>query len=301
MPNPTILAEEIPTPGQATPTTMQATTPAPAVVRFFTRFTLEQRYMHAIMLTTFLGLAATGITIRFSTNAWAQHFAFAIGGFGTILFIHKLCAVTLTLEFMYHIKDLATRILFRKEKGLLWGSSSMVPNLKDLQDILGNFRWFFGRGPKPKIGSYAYWEKFDYWAVFWGMLIIGFSGYVMWFGPFFGKFLPGWALNAVQIVHGEEALLATAFIFSIHFINAHLRPDNFPMDTTIFTGTMTEDEFKQRHGEEYVQLVRDGSLNQKLTTKPPTWLLNFSKVMGFTAVLIGVLLLVLTVSAYFRE
>ena len=170
--------------------------------------------MHAIMFVTFLGLAATGLTIRFSTNAWAQHFALAIGGFGTILFLHKLCAVILSLEFLYHLQNIAVRILVRKEKGLLWGPDSMVPNLKDLKDIIGNFRWFFGRGPRPKLERYAYWEKFDYWSVFWGMIIIGLSGYVMWFGPFFGKFLPGWALNAVQIVHGEEALLAATFIFS---------------------------------------------------------------------------------------
>jgi cytochrome b subunit of formate dehydrogenase len=270
-------------------------------VRYFIRFTLLQRYMHAIMFTTFLGLAATGLTIRFSTNAWAQHFAFAIGGFGTILFLHKFCAVILSLEFLYHLQNIAVRILVRKEKGLLWGPDSMVPNLKDLKDIIGNFRWFFGRGPKPKLERYAYWEKFDYWSVFWGMIIIGLSGYVMWFGPFFGKFLPGWALNAVQIVHGEEALLAATFIFSIHFINAHLRPDNFPMDTTIFTGTQTEEEFKERHPEEYERLMAQGRLEQQVTTKPPTWLMNFSKVTGFTAVLIGVLLLVLSVSAYFRE
>ncbi len=279
----------------------QASTQGLRGERYFMRFTLMQRYMHAIMFTTFLGLAATGLTIRFSTNAWAQHFALDIGGFGAILFIHKLCAVTLTLEFLYHVKDIAVRILFRKEKGLLWGPSSMVPNLQDLKDIIGNFRWFFGLGPKPEIGRYAYWEKFDYWAVFWGMIIIGFSGYVMWFGPFFGRFLPGWALNAVQIVHGEEALLAITFIFSIHFVNSHLRPDNFPMDTTIFTGVMTEEEFKERHGHEYDKLVREGKLEEKLTIKPPTWLMNFSKVVGFTAVFIGLLLLVLAVSAYFRE
>jgi len=299
MPDQRISVEESKLPEQAAATSIKAQEVHPE--RFFTRFTLLQRYMHAIMFTTFLGLAATGLTIRFSTNAWAQHFALAIGGFGTILFLHKFCAVILSLEFLYNLQNIAVRILVRKEKGLLWGPDSMVPNLKDLKDIIGNFRWFFGLGPKPKLERYAYWEKFDYWSVFWGMIIIGFSGYVMWFGPFFGKFLPGWALNAVQIVHGEEALLAATFIFSIHFINAHLRPDNFPMDTTIFTGTQSEEEFKERHPEEYERLASQGRLDQQATTKPPTWLMNFSKVTGFTAVLIGVLLLILTVSAYFRE
>ena len=66
-------------------------------------------------------------------------------------------------------------------------------------------RWFLGLGPKPQFDRYAYWEKFDYWAVFWGMIVIGFSGYAMWFAPFFAHFLPGWALNAVLVIHSEEA------------------------------------------------------------------------------------------------
>src|SRR5581483_947276 len=79
-----------------------------------------------------------------------------------------------------------------------------------------------------KFERYAYWEKFDYWAVFWGMVVIGFSGYAMWFAPFFARFLPGWALNAALVIHSEEGLLAILFIFSIHFVNTHLRPDSFP-------------------------------------------------------------------------
>jgi cytochrome b subunit of formate dehydrogenase len=272
----------------------------PEAERYYVRFTPMQRWMHVIMFSTFLGLATTGLTILFSTNAWAQHFALTIGGFGAILFIHKFCAVILTLEFLYHIGNIAFRIVVKKEKGLLWGPDSMVPNLKDLKDILGNFRWFLGLGGKPRLERYAYWEKFDYWAVFWGMIIIGFSGYVMWFGPFFGRFLPGWALNAVQIVHGEEAVLAATFIFSIHFINGHLRPDNFPMDTTIFTGIQSEEEFKQRHADEYQRLVAEGRLEEKLACRPERSLLKVSKVIGFTVVLAGIVLLILSVRAYIR-
>jgi hypothetical protein len=33
-----------------------------------------------------------------------------------------------------------------------------------------------------------------------GTVIIGFSGYVMWFGKFFGKIQPGWALMAPNAI-----------------------------------------------------------------------------------------------------
>ena len=269
--------------------------------RYYVRFTREQRYLHAVLFTTFLGLAGTGLPLRFSQSYWARLFASGVGGFGAILFFHKFCAVVLTLAFLYHLKDLISRWLVHHEKGLFWGSTSMVADWKDVKDLFGHLRWFVGLGPKPQFGRYAYWEKFDYWAVFWGMIIIGFSGYAMWFAPFFARFLPGWALNAVLVIHSEEGLLAILFIFSIHFVNTHLRPDSFPMDMVVFTGVESEEEFKHKRPEEYQKLVAQGKLQTRTGEKPPVWLLNFSKVVGFLAILIGFVLLVLTLSAYFRE
>ena len=126
-------------------------------------------------------------------------------------------------------------------------------------------------GPKPQFDRYAYWEKFDYWAVFWGMIVIGFSGYAMWFAPFFARFLPGWALNAVLVIHSEEGLLAILFIFSIHFVNTHLRPDSFPMDMVVFTGVESEEEFKHKRPLEYERLVKDGKLEARLGEAPQTF------------------------------
>jgi len=263
------------------------------------RFTREQRYLHAVLFTTFLGLAATGLPMRFSESFWARKFASGVGGFGTIIFFHKFFAVVLTVAFLIHVKDVFTRALVHREKGIFWGKTSMVANWKDVKDLFGHIRWFLGLGSKPQFERYAYWEKFDYWAVFWGMVVIGFSGYAMWFAPFFARFLPGWALNAVLVIHSEEGLLAILFIFSIHFVNTHLRPDSFPMDMVIFTGVESEEEFKTKRPEEYQRVAAQGKLETRLAVKPPIWLLNFSKAVGYTAIFIGLLLLVLTLSAYF--
>ena len=267
--------------------------------RYFMRFTRGQRYLHAALFTSFLGLAATGLPLRFSESIWARGLAKGVGGFGAILFFHKFCAVVLTVAFLIHVRDLFLRAVVHHEKGIFWGKTSMVANWKDVKDLFGHIRWFLGLGPKPKFERYAYWEKFDYWAVFWGMVVIGFSGYAMWFAPFFAHFLPGWALNAVLVIHSEEGLLAVLFIFSIHFVNTHLRPDSFPMDMVIFTGVESEEEFKHKRTEEYERLKAEGKLESRVAEAAPVWLLNFSKVVGFTAIFIGLLLLVLTLSAYF--
>ncbi len=267
--------------------------------RFYVRFTREQRYMHAVLFTTFLGLAATGLPMRFSESFWARKFAAGVGGFGAILFLHKFFAVLLTIAFLIHLKDIFQRAIINREKGIFWGPTSMVGNFKDVGDVFRHMRWFLGLGPKPQFDRYAYWEKFDYWAVFWGMIVIGFSGYAMWFAPFFARFLPGWALNAVLVIHSEEALLAVLFIFSIHFVNTHLRPDSFPMDMVIFTGVESEEEFKHKRTLEYERNSKRGELEKKVGIAPPLWLVNFSKVVGFTAIFIGLTLLVLTLTAYF--
>jgi cytochrome b subunit of formate dehydrogenase len=267
--------------------------------RHIVRFTAAQRTLHAVLFSTFLGLAATGLPLRFSESIWARGLAKFVGGFGAILFFHKFCALALTVAFLIHVKDLFQRVLVKREKGIFWGVTSMVANWKDVKDILAHMRWFIGLGPKPKFDRYAYWEKFDYWAVFWGMMVIGFSGYAMWFAPFFAHFLPGWALNAVLVIHSEEGLLAILFIFSIHFVNTHLRPDSFPMDMVIFTGVESEEEFKHKRPLEYQRMVAEGKLDARVGEKPQRWFVNFSRIVGFIAISVGVILLILTLTAYF--
>jgi cytochrome b subunit of formate dehydrogenase len=269
--------------------------------RYYQRFSVPQRYLHGFLAVTFLGLAMTGLPLRFSTAPWAIALARAVGGFGTILFFHLFSAVVMTVAFLIHVANLAYRIVARKEYGLLWGSSSLVFNLKDIKDFIQQMKWFFWRGPKPKFDRYAYWDKVDYWAVFWGMGIIGFSGYAMWFAPFFARFIPGSWLNIALLIHGEEAILAVGFIFTIHFFNTHLRPDNFPMDLVIFNGRQSEEELKHRHPEEYKRLVESGDLEKLRVEAPPAWLQNFGRAFGTTAILIGFVFLSLMIVAFVKE
>jgi len=268
--------------------------------RYYTRFTPADRFMHAVLVVTFLGLAATGLCLRFSAAGWSVSFASAVGGFSAILFFHKLCAVLLTIDFGAHVVDIGYKTIVKKQWGLLWGPNSMVPRLKDLQDFVGQLKWLVFMGPKPKFDRYTYWEKLDYWGVFWGMAIIGISGYAMWFSGLFAKLIPGSWLNIALLIHGEEALLAIGWIFVIHFFNEHLRPHNFPMDVSIFTGSQTEEEYRERHPEEYARELAKGGLDRFRTAAPPSWATPVSRLFGGMAVVIGVLLIVFTAVAFTR-
>jgi cytochrome b subunit of formate dehydrogenase len=133
--------------------------------------------------------------------------------------------------------------------------------------------------------------------VFWGVAIIGASGLIMWFPTFFTRFLPGWIINIALIIHSDEALLAAGFIFSIHFFNTHFRPEKFPIDPVIFTGTVPLEEFKLDRPQEYAKMVADGTLEDRLVQPPSPQALRFWKIFGFTALGIGLTLIVLILYA----
>jgi cytochrome b subunit of formate dehydrogenase len=268
---------------------------------YYTRFTPGQRLLHAVLMVTFLGLAATGLPLRFSAASWSVAFSKTVGGFSAILFFHKFCAVILTVAFLAHVADIGYRIVVKRQRELLSGPNSLIPNLKDLRDLWGQMKWFLFLGPQPKFDRYTYWEKLDYWGVFWGMAIIGISGYAMWFAPAFARLFPGSWLNVALLIHGEEALLAVGYIFVVHFFNEHLRPQNFPMDVTIFTGAQTHEEFRERHPQEYARAADADELEALRTQAPPAWAVKLSRVVGGAAVAIGIVLIVLTAEAFLRD
>jgi hypothetical protein len=156
------------------------------------------------------------------------------------------------------------------------------------------FNWFFGRGPRPALDRWTYWEKFDYWAVFWGMAIIGGSGMMLSFPEATASVVPGWIFNIATLVHGEEAILAAVFLFTVHFFNNHFRPDKHPPpDIVMFTGSVPLEEFKREHFLEYKRLVETGELQKHLVDAPSRPMTLGSRILGITLIVFGLILLVL--------
>ncbi len=233
----------------------------------YQRFTRLNRTLHALMIVSFMSLALTGMTLKFSYTSWAAFLSRRLGGFESAGFIHRAAASLMFCLFVAHLVDLDRKR--RKEYGgslfkLLFGRDTMLFTGRDLRDLLGNLKWFVGAGPRPRYGRWTYWEKFDYLAVFWGIFVIGCTGLMLWFPVFFTRFLPGAVINVATIIHSDEALLATGFIFTVHFFNTHLRPEKFPMDTVVFTGRMPVAEFRRDKPAEYDALVAAGQLEANL-------------------------------------
>lgn len=256
------------------------------------RFSERHRLTHVLIIVSFLGLAATGLPLMYSFSDWGHWLVNLHGGLGVTRFIHRACAIITFGYAGYHFWFVIKKAFIERDWSVLWGVNSMMIRKQDFIDAFNMFRWFFYLGPKPKLDRFTYWEKFDYFAVFWGVPVIGFSGLMLWFPNFFTMFLPGVVLNIAMIVHSEEALLATAFIFAFHFFHNHLRPENFPMDIVMFTGKMRLSWFMEERPVEYERMVAEGTLDSILVPPPSLKFRVFARIFGFIAYFIGLFLVI---------
>ena len=272
--------------------------------KVYRRFERRHIFMHLLVIISFLLLSVTGLPMKFYDQHWAKVMIDFFGGTANAAYMHRIGAVitfvyfgmalVLSFHFLFVRKDIPGMWLQR-----LFGPDSLMPTFRDIEDVTGMVRWFLGKGPKPTFERWTYWEKFDFIAVFWGMFAIGGSGLMLWFPEFFGLFLPGWVFNVATIVHSDEALLATGFIFSVHFFNTHLRPEKFPMDFVVFNGEMEKEEFVEERGDQWKRYEDMGITEQFLKPKKSSPVYNIMlKTFGFTAVTIGVILFILIVSSF---
>jgi cytochrome b subunit of formate dehydrogenase len=257
--------------------------------RHFQRFTRLNRGLHFFMILSFLSLAFTGLTLKFAYTGWAVILSHLLGGFESARYIHRFSAVIMISVFIIHLISIAK--MKKKENKtwlkLLFGPDSMMFTKKDLQDFIGSLKWFLGMGERPQFGRWTYWEKFDYFAVFWGIFVIGSTGLTLWIPEVLTRIFPGWIINVATIIHSDEALLATGFIFTVHFFNTHLRPEKFPMDIVIFSGRVSLEEFKIDRPDEYRELVESGELEKYLVEPYQPVVIKTIKIFGWVALSLG--------------
>ena len=279
---------------------------------WYTRFTPFERFLHFLVVTSFLLLVITGMPLKFYYTDWAKTMFFILGGPETARTLHHVGAVVTFFYFGLHLAALVGKAwkgrksLRNPETGhfqikrlwsTLFGPDSMIPTTQDWHDFVAHNKWFFGKGPKPQFDRWTYWEKFDYFAVFWGVAIIGASGLIMWFPVFFTQFLPGWVINIAMILHSDEALLAAGFIFSIHFFNTHFRIEKFPMDTVIFSGRLSKAELLHERKRWYDRLVKEGKLDDARVKDVWVQWKKIAMSFGYFFFGLGVLLLILIIYA----
>jgi cytochrome b subunit of formate dehydrogenase len=261
--------------------------------RYYQHWSATWRWAHLLFAGSIMLLVATGIPLLYPNTAWAPVLERAMGGPEIAGIIHHVAAVVMIAVFAWHTLYAAVHIARNWATFKVFGPYSLMPNLQDAADFAAMFKWFFGRRPRPSFDHWNYQQKVDYWAPFWGIAMLVATGAALWFKTLTAAYLPGWVFNVATVVHGDEALLAAAYLFTVHYFVNHWRPDKFPLDIVIFTGAMPIEEFKREYAVEYARLAASGQLQQHLVDAPSQPLTLGAKFLGFALVAVGLALLVM--------
>jgi cytochrome b subunit of formate dehydrogenase len=264
----------------------------PKEKRRIRRFTLTQRIFHLALILTFLTQGATGLARMYVETSFGKRLAWIFGGFEASLTVHKVVGILMICGFAVHIFYLLGTIRWREFPGSLFGSDSLVLRPRDLKEFFQHVGWFFGLGKAPKMDRWGYWEKFDYWAVFWGIPILGSTGLLLAYPLAASEIIPGWGLNIAFWIHRIEAILAMGHIFIIHFFIGHLRRQNFPMDRAMFEGSVDLDHARHERPDWVGRLQDKKKLQGLLVPETAAGAKVVYYLFGYCAMIAGVLLLI---------
>jgi formate dehydrogenase subunit gamma len=215
------------------------------------RLSLQMRVQHMVMFSSCILLIVTGLPIKFHDAALAAAVMNLFGGPDVTRILHRIGAIGLTAVGIYHVFYCMYFEAGRRDFALL------IPRLQDAKDAIHQILYFLGvRKTKPLFGRFSYIEKFDYWAVYWGMVVMITSGYIMWFKDAainqFGKVV----YDIGREAHSDEALLATLAIVVWHFYNVHFNPHRFPGSLTWWHGKISMKDFREEHTLEYEEWLK---------------------------------------------
>lgn len=233
--------------------------------KYFIRFNANFRFQHIFLLTSTIMLILTGVPLKFPKNGASQFIIDIFGGAAGARSVHHFFALGLIFIGIYHLIYSFWSGNGRKD------FYELLPSLKDFSDVFNQIKYYLGfNKDKVKFGRFSYVEKFDYWAVYWGLIMMIGTGMIMWlfqgkfepviFGEIELSFGPDMITNTVYAIaremHSDEALLATLVIVGWHFYNVHLNPHKFPMSKVWLTGKMTEQEMKDEHPLEFEEIIK---------------------------------------------
>jgi cytochrome b subunit of formate dehydrogenase len=214
------------------------------VVRFNTHFLAQHLLlMISVVMLLLSGMFAFGA--RYPGAGWASALTGFLGGLDFWRVVHRLGASLMVFVCGYHAIYSLVHPDGRRDFVLL------LPRLRDFREFAQNVMWMVGkRNERPRFGRFAYFEKFDYWAVFWGCAIFLFSGLAMWFPGMVSNVVASASpalFDALKEAHAHEAVLALLAIAIWHVYNVHLRPGRFPGALTFLHGRIGRRERLAEH------------------------------------------------------
>jgi cytochrome b subunit of formate dehydrogenase len=219
----------------------------------FVRFTRRQRAEHLLVMSLFVILAVTGFPQKFSDSAWARTVLSWMGGVETARAIHRGAGIAFSLLVAIHIGTAIVLVTTGRAR------PSMIPGRKDFADAIRTLRYYLGAtDEQAKFDRFDYRQKFEYWGLVMGGLLMVSTGLVLYFPLLVTRVLPGVMIPVAKVAHSNEGLMAFLVVITWHIYNAHLNPDVFPFDTAIFTGKISRHRMESEHPLELARLTESG-------------------------------------------
>ena len=224
------------------------------VERRFPRFSLSVRWEHFVLILSFTVLLLTGLPQKYRNFEWSQLILSTPQRVVQIQNIHHIAAIILTLEAAYHLGKAVVLMARRRLPG------EMLVSMDDVRDAWQMVKYLlFLRKTPPKFGKFNFEQKITYWFLFFGFGILILTGFVIWFPEVVTRILPGGIVPASKLAHSTEAIVAGIFIIIWHFYHVHIQRLNL----SIFTGSLSEEEMRTYHQEEYERLTGKSGENRQ--------------------------------------
>ncbi len=228
----------------------------------YLRMTKSERIQHFLLLSTFITLIVTGFGLKFPEAFWVKWIVFIIGenAFEARGIVHRIASLIMIAASFYHL----FYILFTaRGKQLV---KDFLPKKQDIIDFKNSMLYLIGQtDEKPKIGRFSYIEKMEYWAVVWGTVIMGATGFILWFENFFLKYVGTTGMDISSAIHYYEAILASLAILVWHYYFVFLNPDVYPMNKAWYKGYITREQMEHEHPLELEQIeMNEINTNNKI-------------------------------------
>jgi formate dehydrogenase subunit gamma len=209
---------------------------------YLQRFSLRQRVEHFLVMSIFTLLAVSGFPQKFYDAGWSHMIVGLFGGMERMRFVHRMCGIAFAILSVLHVLTVGVRVASGRAR------PTLVPSRKDFSDAVLTIRYYLGLSDHhAAFDRFDYRQKFEYWGLLLGGVLMVVTGLILYFPLVAVRFLPGELIPAAKVAHSNEGLMAFLVVITWHVYNAHLSPDTFPFDTSIFTGKISRKRMEREH------------------------------------------------------